>query len=124
MPNAITSANLGMRAAALRLQASARNVANAGSPGAPSANAARIQPVYVLTRIDQSGLAAPVASGATPSVRNAAPLWMADAGAGNADMAHEALEQADARISFLANAKTLEVAQEMVKRLFELADGD
>ena len=43
------------------------------------------------------------------------------AGAAEVNLAQEAFEQATARASFIANAKTLQVTQEMVKRLFEIA---
>jgi flagellar basal body rod protein FlgC len=44
----------------------------------------------------------------------------ATAEAAEVDLVAEAFEQASARASFLANAKTLQITQDMVKRLFEL----
>jgi hypothetical protein len=46
----------------------------------------------------------------------------ASTSAGDADLAAEALEQASARASFMASAATLRITQDMVKRLFEVAD--
>ncbi len=100
-----SSAVSGMRSAALRLETSAGRIANAS---------------YLLVPVGQTGRVAP-AGGAPSSVRNAAPVWMA-AGGAEFDLAAEALEQADARLSFTANAKVFQVSQDMVKRLFELAD--
>lgn len=135
---AISSAVSGMRAATLRLEASARNVANVSSRGAlPSAGAAGPQ-VYLLVRVDQTSLAGPGAGGGTKAaVRNVSPAWMAaydpDASfadadgmvaAPNVDLMSETLEQVSAEISFMANVKTLQATQEMVKRLFELTDQD
>ena len=69
------------------------------------------------------------------TVRVAAPAWRAayapDAGfadangmvAGpNVDLMAEALEQAAAEASFLANLQVFEAAQAMVRNLYELAD--
>jgi flagellar basal body rod protein FlgC len=129
MSPAIHSAYSGMRAATLRLEASAYRVAGAG--------ATRVQhltnaPVYVLTPLAQAGAAGPVrpVSPVAPAVRNSVPVWLAayqggGDGAGTAmepevDLAAEAFEQASARASFLANAKTLQITQDMVKQLFEL----
>jgi flagellar basal body rod protein FlgC len=129
MSLAIHSAYSGMRAATLRLEASAYRVATAG--------AARVRPVggspvYVLTPVDQTADAGPVrpVSPVTPAVQNSVPVWMAAYQGGGdvagtavkaeVDLAAEAFEQASARASFLANAKTLQITQDMVKQLFEL----
>ena len=53
---------------------------------------------------------------------DASPTDTAPGATAQFDPSAEALEQVDARLSFLANAKTLEITQEMVKRLFELTD--
>src|SRR3990172_976533 len=129
MSLAIHSAYSGMRAATQRLEASAYRVAAAG--------ATRVQPVgggpvYVLTPVDPMTGAGPVqpVRPIAPAVRNAVPVWEAayqGAGGGGArttepdvNLAAEAFEQASARASFLANAKTLQITQDMVKQLFEL----
>jgi flagellar basal body rod protein FlgC len=121
MSIAIYNAMSGIRAATVRLEASARRVAAATGVQSPSAGA----PVYILTPASQARPVEPV--GPTAGVRNTAPVWMAayqndaDGAAGaSVDLAAEALEQASARSLFLANAKTLQVTQDMVKRLFEL----
>jgi hypothetical protein len=116
-----------MRAATLRLEASAYRVATAG--------ATRVQPVgggpvYMLTPVDPMTGAGPVqpVRPIAPAVQNSVPVWLAAyQGAGGAmttepdvNLAAEAFEQATARASFLANAKTLQITQDMVKQLFEL----
>jgi len=127
---AIATAASGMRAAQLRLAASAANVANLGSRGAPpgSTGPAAYQPVRVEQAAVESG-------GTLASVRIVSPAWrvaydphasFADA-AGmvaepNVDLVGEALEQTTAELSFLANLRTLQTAQDMVKRLFDLTD--
>jgi hypothetical protein len=98
-----------MRVAELRLEASARKVAGSG---------------YLLVPLGQVSQPSPAVSTA-PAVRNAAPVWMAAAGgaaASDLDVGGEALEQAEARTSFMANAKVFAVSQDLVKQLFELAD--
>ncbi len=117
-----------MRAATLRLEASAYRVATAGATRVRPVGGG---PVYVLTPVDQTAGAGPVrpVSPVTPAVQNSVPVWLAayqgEAGAGTAveaevNLAAEAFEQASARASFLANAKTLQITQDMVKQLFEL----
>lgn len=115
---AISSAVSGMRVATLRLEASARNVAAASSARAPH--------VYVLVP-PSPPVPSPAPAGATAPVRNVSATWMAsyapDAGSdGAADLIGETMEMAMAESSFIANARTLETAQAMVKRLFDLAD--
>ena len=66
-------------------------------------------------------------SGTLPPVRNNSPTWMAtydqDSGyAGGSDLTGNMLELTGAEHSFIANAKALETAQAMVKRLYELTD--
>ena len=73
--------------------------------------------------------------GTRATVRNVSPAWRAaydpDAGFTDAsgmvaepsvDLVDEALEQATAEAAFLANLRTLQTAQDMVKRLYQLAD--
>jgi flagellar basal body rod protein FlgC len=118
-----------MRSAMLRLETSARNVARAGATQATSATTADGGPVYLVTRVNPSDLPRPVPAVSGVSTRSSSPAWMAvqqdgtgEAGAVRAEvnLAQEAFEQATARASFIANAKTLHVTQEMVKRLFEI----
>ncbi len=126
---AISSAVSGMRMATLRLEGSARNIANLNSKGTPPLGGANAPPVYLLVRADQIASAAPasVPSGTMLPVRNVSPTWMAtydqDSGyAGGSDLTGNMLELTSAEHSFIANARTFETAQEMVKRLFELVD--
>jgi hypothetical protein len=131
MSIATYSALAGMRSAMLRLEASARNVARAGATQATSATSADGNPVYLVTRVDPMDFPRPVPAVSGVSAPNSAPAWLAayqdatgggadGAGGGEVNLAQEALEQATARASFMANAKTLQVTQEMVKQLFEL----
>ena len=132
MSIATYSALAGMRSAMLRLETSARNVARAGATQATSATTADGGPVYLVTRVDQMDLPRPVPAVSSVSTRSSSPAWMAaqqdpagepgamGAGAAEVDLAQEAFEQASARASFIANAKTLQVTQEMVKQLFEI----
>jgi flagellar basal-body rod protein FlgC len=126
---AISSAVSGMRLATLRLEGSARNIANLNSRGTLPLGGANAPPVYLLVRADQVVSAAPasVPGGPVLPVRNVSPTWMATydqdfASAGGPDLAGEMLELISAEHSFVANAKALETAQAMVKRLYELTD--
>lgn len=126
---AISSAVSGMRMATIRLEGSARNIANLNSKGTLPLGGANAPPVYLLVRADQLAPGAPagVPSGTMLPVRNASPTWMAtydqsSATAGGSDLAGEMLELISAENSFIANAKALETAQAMVKRLYELTD--
>ncbi len=122
-----------MRSAMLRLETSARNVARAGAIQATSATTADGGPVYLVMRADPSDLPRPVPAVSGVGTRSSSPAWMAaqqdattgeagamGAGAAEVNLAQEAFEQATARASFIANAKTLQVTQEMVRRLFEI----
>jgi len=126
---AISSAVSGMRIATLRLEGSARNIANLNSKGILPPGGANAPPVYLLVRADQMAPVAPagVTSGMTAPVRNVSPTWMAtydqdSASAGDTGLAGETLELISAENSFIANAKALETAQAMVKRLYDLTD--
>lgn len=101
---AISSATSGIRAASLRLAASGRMIANPSTGGSGRAlTAAQVAPASV-----------------TSAARQASPVWtVATQGA---DPTKAMLEQAAARIDFVANTKMLAAAQGMVKRLFEMAD--
>ena len=132
MSIATYSAIAGMRSSMLRLEVSARKVAGAGA--VTTASAARVDggPVYVLTPVDQTDFARPVPAVSAVATRSSSPAWIAAqqdatgdagamaAGAAEVNLAQEAFEQASARASFIANAKTLQVTQDMVKQLFEL----
>jgi flagellar basal body rod protein FlgC len=132
MSIATYSALAGMRSAMLRLETSARNVARAGATQSTSATSGDGGPVYVVTRLDQADFARPVPAVSSVSMPNSAPAWLAaqedtsggggapGGGADEVNLAQEALEQASARTSLMANAKVLQVTQDMVKRLFEL----
>lgn len=109
---AISSSVSGMRVATLRLEVSARNVAAASSARAPH--------IYVLVP-PSPPVQSPAPARATAPVRNVSATWMAGSD-GAAGLIGETMEMAMAETSFIANAKTLETAQAMVKRLFDLAD--
>ena len=132
---AIASAASGMRAATLRLEASASNVASMRSSGVlPSSSTASAgaPQAYQSVRIEQTSAGG---GGTVAKVRVATPAWRAayspDAGFAdangmvaepNVDLMGEALEQATAEASFLANLQVFEAAQAMVRSLYELAD--
>jgi flagellar basal-body rod protein FlgC len=132
---AIASAASGMRAATLRLEASASNVASMRSSGVlPSSSTASAgaPQAYEPVRIEQTSAGG---GGTVAMVRVAAPAWRAayapDAGFAdpngmvaepNVDLMGEALEQATAEASFLASLRVFEAAQAMVRSLYELAD--
>ena len=94
MLSAMSSAVAAMRAAEARLQLSAARIAQMG--GSPSA------PGGWLTGADTSS-----------------PVWLAGA---QVDPAGELLDQVEAGASFVANLKTLETIQDLVKRLYGLAE--
>ncbi len=121
---AINTATYGMNAAVRRLEASAANVANVRTTAVNS--------TYGTGPVEQ---VAPITfGGPVAAVRAVSPVWraayepvatFADAGTvteSNIDLAGEAVEQATAEIAFRANAKAFETMQDMVKRLFDLAD--
>ena len=132
---AIASAASGMRAATLRLEASASNVASMRSSGVlPSSSTASagVPQAYQPVRIEQTSAGG---GGTVAKVRVAAPAWraayapdarFADANGmvaePNVDLMGETLEQATAEASFLANLQVFEAAQAMVRSLYELAD--
>jgi flagellar basal body rod protein FlgC len=132
------SAASGMRAATLRLEASASYVANADSRGAwTSRSAASSARAYQPVRVEQTSLAGPggAGGGTAAMVRATAPVWRAayqpDAGFADAgglvaepgiDPIGETLEQTIAEASFIASLKTFHAAQNMIKRLFDLTD--
>lgn len=119
-----------MRMATIHLEGSARNIAILNTQGTRPPGGANASPAYLLVRVDQLAPAAPPSvpgGGTTTPARNQAPIWMAtydqdSASAGSSDLAGEMLELTSAEDSFIANAKALETAQAMVKRLFELTD--
>jgi flagellar hook protein FlgE len=131
MSIATYSALAGMRSAVMRLETSARNVARAGATQATSGNS-DAGPVYLVTGVDPTNFPRPVPAVSSVSTPSSSPTWMASyqdasgergtegAETGEVDLAQEAFEQATARASFMANAKVLQVTQDMVKRLFEL----
>lgn len=126
---AISSAVSGMRMATIRLEGAARNIANLNSKGTLPPNGANAPPVYLLVRADQMPPAAPAGGpGDTVApVRNNAPAWMASyeqdsASAGDSGLAGEMTDLISAEHSFIASVTSLETAQTMVKRLYELTD--
>jgi len=132
MSIALSIAASGMAAAALRLQVSASNVANALSFGPlPTAkNAAGFPPAYIPLRVDQTDAAG---GGTTATVRTALPSYVPiydptapyadDRGmvaAPNVDLAKELIEQMLARYTFAANAKVASVDSQMTGSLLRI----
>jgi flagellar basal body rod protein FlgC len=124
---AISSAVSGLRTATVRLEHSARTIANATSRAVTPVAGVNASPVYLLVRVDQTASATPVRppSGPTRAPLNVSPAWMAayeTTGPAEPDLTDAALGQATAENAFIANARVLETAQAMVRQLFELTD--
>lgn len=125
---AISTAVSGLRAATVRLDASARTIANATSRAPGPAGSAAPPPAYLIVRVDQITQGTPVhpSAGSTLSPRNVSPAWMAayetTTPAAESDLADAMLEQVEGKNAFIANARVLETAQAMIKQLFELKD--
>lgn len=113
-----------MQAAATRLEASASNIANASSSG-PVPNASGATTAYAPVTVTQSdvkggGVSARITNAADPYVTAYDPS-APDANAEgmvadpNVDMASELVNVMSARISYEASAKTMKVANDMLK---------
>jgi len=122
----------GMKAASLRLQVSAGNVANAGSDGPlpDAAGAANFPAAYAPLRVDQTetaggGTRAMVGTVAPSTVPLFDPMAAYADGNGmvaspNVDLASEVMQQLMARTAFEANAKLLNVDARMTKALLDV----
>lgn len=107
---AMNTALSGMQAAGLRLETAARNIANAGIADAMPATA------------QQSSL---VEGGATTTLPRISPGFVTAIGAQSAsdvDLATEITTITSAKHDFMANAEILRTWNEMLQRLFDLAD--
>ena len=132
MSIALSIAASGMAAAALRLNVSASNVANALSFGPlPTAkNAIGFPPAYIPLRLDQtetagggtSGTVRPVLPSYVPVYDPTAPF--ADnrgmVAAPNVDLGSELVEQLLARYVFAANAKVASADAQMMNSLLDI----
>jgi flagellar basal-body rod protein FlgC len=132
MSIASSIASSGMRIASLRLQVSARNVANSMSDGPlpGAANAADFPSAYAPQRVDQvavpgggvSATVSPVTPSYLPVYDPSAPY--ADASGMVArprvDLASEVVQQMIARYSFAANAQVLRADAQITATLLNL----
>jgi flagellar basal-body rod protein FlgC len=121
----------GMAAAALRLQVSANNVANARSAGPlpGSANSAGFPAAYVPARVDQVDMAGggtsatvgTISPGAVPAYDPTAPYADGNGmvASPNVDLASEIIQQLLARYSFAANAQVVRTDAQMTAALFD-----
>jgi flagellar basal-body rod protein FlgC len=132
--SALSIAASGMRAADLRLQVAARNIANAGSIGSvPNADGVRearaaYRPVQVvLSTIDGGGVKAEVREKDWPYVETSSPSSVhADSrgivAAPNVDLASELTEVMSAEMSFKASAMVVRVSSRMFDALIDALD--
>ncbi len=133
MSDALSIAASGMRAAALRLQVSASNVANSRSAGPlPDAtNSAGFPPAYIPLRVDQTDVAG---GGTYATIKPISPSYVttydptapyADSNgmvaAPNVDLAEEMVQQASIRFTFAANAYVARVDMRMMNSLLDIA---
>jgi flagellar basal-body rod protein FlgC len=133
MSIALSIAASGMAAAALRLQVSASNVANALSFGPlPTAKNFRgFPPAYIPLRVDQTDVAGggtaatvgavlpsyvPVYDPTTPYADNSGLV-----AAPNVDLGSQLIEQMLARYTFTANAKVASADAQTMGSLFDIA---
>jgi flagellar basal-body rod protein FlgC len=132
MSSILSIAASGLAAASRRLEVSASNVANALDngplPGAPNPTGA--PPAYVPQRLDQTAVAG---GGTATTVTNVSPSYVpsydptapyadknGQVAAPNVDLASEAIQQITARYAFVANAKVLQVASDLMKTLLDI----
>lgn len=123
---------LGLNAAALRLQASASNVANAQSSGPlpDAANSAGYPAAYNALRVDQTAAAdggtratiATAAPGTVPAFDPGAPYADAQGmvAAPNVDLLNELIQQMFARTGFAANAQVVRSDAQMTQSLLDI----
>ncbi len=134
MNTAFSIALSGMQAASLRLEAAARNIANAANEGAlPNATGVAsprtaYQPVTVeQTALPNGGVAATLRK-ISPGFVTALQASSSQADANgmvampNVDMATEATNLLTAKQAFAANAQVLRVTDEMLRNLFDVLD--
>jgi flagellar basal-body rod protein FlgC len=132
MSIALSIAASGMAAAALRLQVSANNVANALSFGPlPTAkNSAGFPPAYIPLRVDQTDVAGGGTAGTvTPVLPSYVPVYdpmapFADSSgmvaAPNVDLGNELIQQLLARYTFAANTKVVSTDARMMDSLLNI----
>jgi len=131
MSDAFSIASSGLRAASLRLEVSASNVANVLTAGRlPSANGATTAPApYAPLRLDQVEISgggsvakvSAVSPGYTASYDPTAPYADANGmvAAPKVDLANELIQQLTAKYTFAANAAVMRTASDMTKTLLD-----
>ena len=134
MTPAFSVAVSGLQAASLRLEAAARNIANAGAESAlPAATGvATPRAAYQPVTVDQSPLAT---GGVTATLRKVSPGFVtalqptSSQADGNGlvalpdvDMATEITNVLAAKQAFTANAQVLRVTDEMLRSLYDILD--
>jgi flagellar basal-body rod protein FlgC len=134
MSNAIFIALSGMAAAARRIAGVASNIANAGDLG-PLAPAPGERPAYqpvdtVQVSLPDGGteaLTQPVSPATTPAYAPGSPVANQDGAnkdglvaAPNVDIAGQMIELISAREAYKANLKTVQVADDMQRRLLDV----
>jgi flagellar basal-body rod protein FlgC len=127
-----TIAVSGLNAAALRLQVSASNIANASSNGpvADAPNPENFPPAYSALRVNQTEHAG---GGTSATIVNGSPATIAtfDPGAPyaddggmvaspNVDLANELVETLIASFSYAANAKVIRADAQMSAAVFDI----
>jgi flagellar basal-body rod protein FlgC len=122
----------GMHAATVRLQVSARNIANSRSDGPlpGSANAGNFPPAYVPQRVDQvdnvGGGTSAIVSKVSPgyvSVYDPTAAYADSHGmvaSPNVDLGDEIVQLMLARFTFAANAQVVRVDAQMSKALLDI----
>lgn len=134
MNPAFSIAVSGMQAASLRLEAAARNIANAGNPGAlPNASGvvaprAPYQPVAVAQASLPTGGVAATLRKVSPGFVTALQPSSTQADVNgmvampDVDMATEVTNLLSAKQAFAANAQVLRVTDEMLRSLYDVLD--
>jgi flagellar basal-body rod protein FlgC len=124
----------GMQAASLRLEAAARNIANAGVEGAiPGATGiASPRPAYQPVAVEQTSLAT---GGVAATLRKVSPGFVtalqptssqADSqgmvAMPDVDMATQITDVLGAKQAFAANAQVMRVSDDMLRKLYDILD--
>ncbi len=126
MMSSLNIAAMGLRAADLRLEASASNIANMQSSGSTSPSGPK---PYAPVRVDQTslpggGVEAKTSAITPASVRQYDPnSQQADAhgfvAMPNVDMIAEVTNMVSAKIGFSSSLQVMQVSSDMIKKLFE-----
>ena len=135
MLDAFSAALSGLSAATRRLEASANTIANSNSRGAlPGSGGPAARQAHQPVRVEQTSTSgAGGRSGTIANFRGTTPAYLAvydpqasDAAANgfvagpNVDLVQETAELSEASASFELNQKAIQVASDMVKKLYDL----